>query len=157
MFQDLIEAGAEYNTKSVGGVTPLMMAASKDDERLIIHLLKFGVDLEDADMNGETAIFYTVNRHFKNLKILFEAGAEINRKNETELIKGPRETPSAMNSKLGWIISGRSKMSNSSTSTSFQQIHINHSTAELDDIVRKFWDSESIPAHKEELNTEELE
>ncbi|UYV69805.1 hypothetical protein LAZ67_7000807, partial [Cordylochernes scorpioides] len=76
---------------------------------------------------------------------------------EPGLIKGPRDAPSAMNSKLGWIISGRSNMPNSTTSTSIQQIHVNHSSAELDDIVKKFWDAESIPTHKEELNTEELE
>ncbi|UYV82438.1 hypothetical protein LAZ67_21002170, partial [Cordylochernes scorpioides] len=71
--------------------------------------------------------------------------------------QGPRDSPSAMNSKLGWIISGRSNMPNNTTSTSIQQIHVNHSSAELDDIVKKFWDAESIPTHKEELNTEELE
>ncbi|UYV67038.1 hypothetical protein LAZ67_4003743 [Cordylochernes scorpioides] len=76
---------------------------------------------------------------------------------EPGLIKGPRDAPSAMNSKLGWIISGRSNMPNNTTSTSIQQIHINHSSAELDDIVKKFWDAESIPTHKEEMNTEELE
>ncbi|UYV66689.1 hypothetical protein LAZ67_4002581 [Cordylochernes scorpioides] len=68
------------------------------------------------------------------------------------LIKGPRDAPSAMNSKLG-----RSNMPNNTTSTSIQQIHVNHSSAELDDIVKKIWDAESIPTHKEELNTEELE
>ncbi|UYV60969.1 hypothetical protein LAZ67_1002943 [Cordylochernes scorpioides] len=76
---------------------------------------------------------------------------------EPGLIKGPRDAPSAMNSKLGWIISGRSNMPNNTTSTSIQQIHVNHSSAELDDIVKKIWDSESIPTHNEELNTEELE
>ncbi|UYV73009.1 hypothetical protein LAZ67_10001506 [Cordylochernes scorpioides] len=76
---------------------------------------------------------------------------------EPGLIKGPRDAPSAMNSKLGWIISGRSNMPNNTTSTSIQQIHINHSSAELDDIVKKIWDAESIPMHKEEMNTEELE
>ncbi|UYV64960.1 hypothetical protein LAZ67_3002566 [Cordylochernes scorpioides] len=76
---------------------------------------------------------------------------------EPGLIKGPRDAPSAMNSKLGWIISGRSNMPNNTTSTSIQQIHVNHSSAELDDIVKKCWDAESIPTHKEELNTEELE
>ncbi|UYV74590.1 hypothetical protein LAZ67_12000208 [Cordylochernes scorpioides] len=57
---------------------------------------------------------------------------------ESGLIKGPRDAPSAMNSKLGWIISGRSNMPNNTTSTSIQQIHVNHSSAELDDIVKKF-------------------
>ncbi|UYV78053.1 hypothetical protein LAZ67_15003314 [Cordylochernes scorpioides] len=76
---------------------------------------------------------------------------------EPGLIKGPRDAPSAMNSKLGWIISGRSNMPNNTTSTSIQEIHVNHSSAELDDIVKKIWDAESIPTHKEELNTEELE
>ncbi|UYV70535.1 hypothetical protein LAZ67_7003438 [Cordylochernes scorpioides] len=76
---------------------------------------------------------------------------------EPGLIKGPRDAPSAMNSKLGWIISGRSNMPNNTTGTSIQQIHVNHSSAELDDIVKKFWDAESIPTHKEEMNTEELE
>ncbi|UYV72987.1 hypothetical protein LAZ67_10001402 [Cordylochernes scorpioides] len=53
---------------------------------------------------------------------------------EPGLIKGPRDAPSAMNSKLGWIISGRSNMPNNTTSTSIQHIHVNHSSAELDDI-----------------------
>ncbi|UYV83162.1 hypothetical protein LAZ67_23000039 [Cordylochernes scorpioides] len=34
---------------------------------------------------------------------------------EPGLIKGPRDAPSAMNSKLGWIISGRSNMPNNTT------------------------------------------
>ncbi|UYV76985.1 hypothetical protein LAZ67_14002708, partial [Cordylochernes scorpioides] len=76
---------------------------------------------------------------------------------EPGLINVPRDAPSAMNSKLGWIISGRSNMPNNATSTSIQQIYVNHSSAKLDDIVKKFWDTESIPSHKEELNTEELE
>ncbi|UYV77693.1 hypothetical protein LAZ67_15001961, partial [Cordylochernes scorpioides] len=76
---------------------------------------------------------------------------------EPGLIKGPRDALSAMNSKLGWIISGRSNMPNNTTSTSIQQIHVNHSSAELDDIVKKIWETESIPTHKEEMNTEELE
>ncbi|UYV64065.1 hypothetical protein LAZ67_2006437 [Cordylochernes scorpioides] len=76
---------------------------------------------------------------------------------EPGLIKGPRDAPSAMNSKLGWIISGRSNMPNNTTSTSIQQIHINHSSVELVDIVKKNWDAESIPTHKKELNTEEFE
>ncbi|UYV72571.1 hypothetical protein LAZ67_9003800 [Cordylochernes scorpioides] len=75
---------------------------------------------------------------------------------EPGLIKGPRDAPSAINSKLGWIISGRSNMPNNTTITSIHQIHVNQSSAELD-IVKKFWDVESIPTHKEELNTEELE
>ncbi|UYV75786.1 hypothetical protein LAZ67_13001348 [Cordylochernes scorpioides] len=74
---------------------------------------------------------------------------------EPGLNKGPRDAPSAMNSKLGWIISGRSNMPNNTTSTSIQQIHVNHSSAELHDIVKKIWDAESIPTHKEEMNTEE--
>ncbi|UYV63753.1 hypothetical protein LAZ67_2005511 [Cordylochernes scorpioides] len=64
---------------------------------------------------------------YDNFKYLIEPG----------LIKGPRDAPSAMNSKLGWIISGRSNMPNNTTSTSIQQIHVNHSSAELDDIVKK--------------------
>ncbi|UYV80832.1 hypothetical protein LAZ67_19001906 [Cordylochernes scorpioides] len=76
---------------------------------------------------------------------------------ESGFIKGPRDAPSAMNSKLGWIISGRSNMPNNTTSKSIQQIHVNHSLAELDAIVKKNWDAESIPTHKEEMNTEELE
>ncbi|UYV75797.1 hypothetical protein LAZ67_13001386 [Cordylochernes scorpioides] len=56
---------------------------------------------------------------------------------EPGLIKGPRDAPSAMNSKFGWIISGRSNMPNNTTSTSIQQIHVNHSSAELHDIVKK--------------------
>ncbi|UYV60673.1 hypothetical protein LAZ67_1001831 [Cordylochernes scorpioides] len=76
---------------------------------------------------------------------------------EPGLIKGPRDAPSAMNSKLGWIISGRSNMPNNTSITSIQQIHVNHSSAELDDIVKKIWDAESIATHKEEMITEELE
>ncbi|UYV75668.1 hypothetical protein LAZ67_13000958 [Cordylochernes scorpioides] len=51
------------------------------------------------------------------------------------LNQGPRDAPSAMYSKLGWIISGRSNMPNSTTSTLIQQIHVNNSSAELNDIV----------------------
>ncbi|UYV62362.1 hypothetical protein LAZ67_2000280 [Cordylochernes scorpioides] len=43
-----------------------------------------------------------------------------------------------------------------SATTSLQQVHINHSLAELDKKVRSFWNLESILMH-EELNKEELE
>ncbi|UYV83978.1 hypothetical protein LAZ67_X000771 [Cordylochernes scorpioides] len=115
------------------------------------------------DLSNKIPNFYTHNPvwpHLNNLKLAdpefyiprpidIIVGADLYL--DILLNQGPRDAPSAINSKLGWIISGRSNMPNNTTSTSIQQIHVNHSSAELDDIVKKIWDAESIPTHKEEM------
>ncbi|UYV80759.1 hypothetical protein LAZ67_19001649 [Cordylochernes scorpioides] len=104
------------------------------------------------DLSNKIPNFYTHNPvwpHLNNLKladpefyiprpihIIVRADLYLDRI-EPAFIKGPRNAPSVMNSKLGWIISGRSNMPNNTTSISIQQIHVNHSSAELDDIVLK--------------------
>ncbi|UYV74259.1 hypothetical protein LAZ67_11002694, partial [Cordylochernes scorpioides] len=81
IFLDLIEAGADCNTRLVRE-TPLMMASQKYDTRFMKALLKKGVDIDAKDSSGNTAINYSLGRNFQNFKILYDSGAKINIQNE---------------------------------------------------------------------------
>ncbi|UYV60592.1 hypothetical protein LAZ67_1001615 [Cordylochernes scorpioides] len=56
--------------------------------------------------------------------------------------------PIALNTKLGWLVSGRIH-SNIKSKTSV----INHCTTELDSSIRKFWELEDVPISKAQLGT----
>ncbi|UYV73846.1 hypothetical protein LAZ67_11001122 [Cordylochernes scorpioides] len=56
--------------------------------------------------------------------------------------------PIALNTKLGWLVSGRIH-SNIKSNTSV----INHCTTELDSNIRKFWELEDVPISKAQLGT----
>ncbi|UYV80836.1 hypothetical protein LAZ67_19001928 [Cordylochernes scorpioides] len=56
--------------------------------------------------------------------------------------------PIALNTKLGWLVSGRIH-SNIKSNTSV----INHCTTELDSSIRKFWELEDVPISKAQLGT----
>jgi len=62
------------------------------------------------------------------------------------IIHGPKETPTARNSILGWIVSGKVN------ANCVQTYHVHH--CEIDSILRKFWELEELPPQKY-LNKEE--
>ena len=60
----LIDKGADVNTRSVKGVTPLMVAAAHDNPPLIGVLVQAGADVEAKSANGKTALeIATFNRN----------------------------------------------------------------------------------------------
>jgi ankyrin repeat protein len=74
VIKSLIEAGADPNIRTRGGVTPLMLAATGDPEILRI-LIAAGADVNSRDDNGATALMRAVH-DIENASILKAAGAQ---------------------------------------------------------------------------------
>ena len=70
-----------------------------------------------------------------------------------EVIKGPINEPIAMNSTLGWLISGNVPNSKESFSAPSVSLHASHED-NLDALLQKFWKQEEVPS-KPHLNPEE--
>jgi ankyrin repeat protein len=84
--RDLIQKGADPDTKDNSGRTPLIRAAKMGysgvnpfDCGFLIWLIGKGANINAADDNGYTALmFATSNGHAKEVKILLENGADPN-------------------------------------------------------------------------------
>lgn len=59
--QALIEAGADFNTFDADQVTPLMLAAKRDDRSLVNILLDANANARMVDARGETALDYCLS------------------------------------------------------------------------------------------------
>ena len=59
----LLENGADINAKNADGSTPLMYAASKNENpKIAITLIKAGASLKEKNDNGKTALYYLKKR-----------------------------------------------------------------------------------------------
>jgi ankyrin repeat protein len=56
LAQTLLQYKANPNAKNAGGVTPLMIAAHKDQDMIVSLLLKAGAKMEMKDDEGKTAL-----------------------------------------------------------------------------------------------------
>ncbi|XP_044289293.1 ankyrin repeat and SAM domain-containing protein 3 isoform X2 [Varanus komodoensis] len=75
----LLEAGANVNTPTPEGQTPLMLAASCGNESVASFLLQRGALLEMKDMHGWTALFHCTSAgHQQMVKFLLDSGANAN-------------------------------------------------------------------------------
>lgn len=68
---------------------------------------------------------------------------------------GPRDTPTAFETKLGWVLAGR--ISHSSLSSHSHHVVASHHTTIVsgDELIRKFWETEENPKHQSNLSAEE--
>lgn len=82
-IKTLITAGANVNAPQVGGLTPLMSAASRMSVAIVKMLLEAGAraSINAKDKDGRTALMLAAERgHAETIKLLLEAGAAINDK-----------------------------------------------------------------------------
>lgn len=67
--------------------TPLMMACEKGQAKKVDFLLKSGVDLEDCDKSGMTALWYAItNKNAGIVKQLLDSGADVYTEDESTLL-----------------------------------------------------------------------
>lgn len=84
-IQQALRHGAKANDSGMFGVTPLMMAASKNPNALVIDLLLgSGASLNMQDPFGQTALFYAVknNRNPEVIKVLIQRGSFVHIKDK---------------------------------------------------------------------------
>ena len=75
----LIEQGANVNTTTYDGVTPLMYAAQYGDTSMIQILMVHGADVNLKPANGHTAIISAIrNGYLQTVEYLIRNGADIN-------------------------------------------------------------------------------
>ena len=76
----LIQGGAEVDSGSFDGKTPLIHAVQNQDLELVKALIQGGASLDAPDHAGKTALIYaTQNRDLELARALLEAGAKPNR------------------------------------------------------------------------------
>ena len=81
----LIEYGADVNAQALNGITPLMLAAERGDEKSVVLLIENGADVNAADAFGKTALMYAaacegIGSYLKVLETLIENGANVEAK-----------------------------------------------------------------------------
>ena len=77
-YYRLEQEGADFNIKNEFGITPLMSAAHSGNIKLGRFLLKYVVNVNEEDKEGNTALYYAVeNSHLEVVKVLHEHGAKI--------------------------------------------------------------------------------
>ena len=76
----LIQGGAELDSGSFDGKTPLIHAVQNQDLELVQALIQGGASLDAPDHSGKTALIYaTQNQDLDLIRTLLEAGAKPNR------------------------------------------------------------------------------
>jgi len=78
---ELLEKGANAETKNVNGYTPLMHAISLEQKNIVEELLSKQVNTESKNRYGETALILSaIHRKHDYVSILLTHGANINHK-----------------------------------------------------------------------------
>ena len=77
----LYEAGADINARSKTGRTLLFEAAVNGKSQIVRWLLSLGADVSAADENGFSPLLGAVTMDLATAKLLYEAGADINTRN----------------------------------------------------------------------------
>gem|GEM_PF-1113339 len=80
----LVDSKVDINAAKKNGVTALMTACDKANEKAVRMLLDAGAEVNAKNSNiGQTALMYAArsNWYGKNVQILVDAGAEVNAKN----------------------------------------------------------------------------
>ena len=75
----LLDKGADPNLTGRSGLTPLMAAAFKGNDRIVETLLAHGADANVRDTTGKTAMVYAAGRGFDDVvRRLLDAGVDAN-------------------------------------------------------------------------------
>lgn len=79
LWKDL-ESGGDIHARDCFGMTPLMCASQEGDTEKVKQLIQMGARVDDYTVIGwRTALFFAVgNNHLETVKILIEAGANVN-------------------------------------------------------------------------------
>jgi ankyrin repeat protein len=78
----LTDQGADVNTKSANGFTPLNYASINGNSQIVDALIHIGADLNIANDNGETPLMSAViHNKFNIMMKLIQAGADVNKVN----------------------------------------------------------------------------
>jgi hypothetical protein len=83
LLEFLLDVGANVNAQNIiDGSTPLQSAAYWDKKDILELLLKAGANVNQADNDGDTALYWAViNVSNDAIKLLLAAGADINAQN----------------------------------------------------------------------------
>ena len=82
-IRELIEKGANVNTTTGNGETPLHFAARGDSPKAVSLLLANGADVNAKDKDGDTPLHYAASRnHPKAVSLLLANGADVNAKDK---------------------------------------------------------------------------
>ena len=76
----LLKNGAEFDTKTNLGYTPLYLAIASKTEVLIKLLLSYGADINASDIHDITPLQRSISPNFKWTEILLQNGAKIDLK-----------------------------------------------------------------------------
>jgi ankyrin repeat protein len=76
----LLESGADPNSRTIEGITPVITAA--EDTAVLGMLKKYGARIDEADNKGRTALFIAIiNDQIDKAEWLLRNGADPNTKN----------------------------------------------------------------------------
>ena len=81
----LLECGAEVDSQTINGITPIHLAAQRGDEKVIEILLKFGANINSVDMYGRGVLHFACINIYDNdtcptfrCEMLLNKGANVN-------------------------------------------------------------------------------
>ena len=75
----LVERGADVNTASIKGSTPLVHASQNGHLEVVEYLVEQGANVNTRDIDGSTPLMYVCqNGHLEVVKYLVERGADVN-------------------------------------------------------------------------------
>ena len=78
-MESLISAGADVNSRGCDGITNLMYAADRGDEKMVETLIKAGANVNDLDDVGMNPLMRAiVGKNKTCVQLLIEAGADVN-------------------------------------------------------------------------------
>ncbi len=78
-IKKLIESGANVNSPTVGGITPLMVASSYGNPEILQTLLTAGADVSARDDSEFTALLWASHKEQQHvIEMLLKAGANVN-------------------------------------------------------------------------------
>ena len=82
----LLDKGADPNLTGRSGLTPVIAAAFKGNDRIVEALLAHGADPNVRDTTGKTALVYAAARGFDDVvRRLLDAGVDVNARTGNEL------------------------------------------------------------------------
>ena len=89
----MLDAGADVDTRTRGGITPLMGAAARGHLDVLTALLIRRVDINAVDEEGQTALTWAVMHEQKEaLHLLLDEGADVNLAGENRQFNRQMET-----------------------------------------------------------------
>ncbi|KII64485.1 Transient receptor potential cation channel subfamily A member 1 [Thelohanellus kitauei] len=73
------------DVKNQNQETPLMIVASLNRTDILNYLLQYNVDIDSTDKDQDTALFFACKKdHLESVKILLDAGAKLDRRNNDD-------------------------------------------------------------------------